>query len=117
LLRSHGVQTRVQIMTPNEFEESQERRRVMAIDEIMLDLESGRIACLVLSRGDFPGIGDKLFAVPGSALRTDPDGNGFLFDVDRKLLDNAPGLDKDNWPDMSDPSRATEVHDHFGKQA
>ena len=87
------------------------------IDEIMLDLESGRIAYAVLSYGGFPGIGDKLFAVPWSALRIDPSEHEFVFDVDRKMLENAPGFDKDNWPDMADPTFAAEIHEYYNKQA
>jgi hypothetical protein len=34
------------------------------IEEIMIDLASGRVAYAVLSFGGFLGIGDKLFAVP-----------------------------------------------------
>jgi sporulation protein YlmC with PRC-barrel domain len=87
------------------------------IDEIMLDLESGRIAYAVLSYGGFLGIGDKLFAVPWSVLRIDPGEHGFVVDVDQQLLENAPGFDKDNWPDMADPAFAAEIHDYYGKQA
>ena len=38
------------------------------IDEIMLDVPRGRIAYAVMSRGGFLGVGDRLFAVPWSAL-------------------------------------------------
>ena len=41
------------------------------IKEIMLDTQSGRVAYAVLSYGGFLGMGEKLFAVPWSALRLD----------------------------------------------
>jgi sporulation protein YlmC with PRC-barrel domain len=44
---------------------------VGSIQEIMIDVETGRIAYAVLSFRGFLGIGDKLFAVPWSALRID----------------------------------------------
>ena len=37
------------------------------IDELMIDIPSGRVAYAVLSFGGFLGLGDKLFAVPWSA--------------------------------------------------
>src|SRR5438094_9170843 len=41
------------------------------VDELAVDLESGRIALAVLSVGAFLGIGDTLVAVPPSALHYD----------------------------------------------
>ena len=41
------------------------------IEEIMLDVPTGRIAYAVISFGGFLGIGDKLFAVPWKALQID----------------------------------------------
>src|SRR5664279_2474815 len=41
------------------------------IEGIMLDIQSGRIAYAVLSFGGFLGIGDKLFAIPWTALTLD----------------------------------------------
>lgn len=85
------------------------------IEEIMLDLEQGRIAYAVLSFGGFLGIGDKLFAVPWTALQTDRTEHEFVLDVDRETLEKAPGFDKDDWPDMADPAFGAEIHGHYGK--
>src|SRR5690348_29699 len=38
------------------------------VEEIMIDVASGRVAYVVVSFGGFLGIGDKLFAVPWRAL-------------------------------------------------
>src|SRR4051812_41628357 len=38
------------------------------VEEIMIDVPSGRVAYAVVSFGGFLGIGDKLFAVPWRAL-------------------------------------------------
>src|SRR2546426_6110910 len=43
------------------------------IDEIMIDIPSGRVAYAVLSFGGFLGMGDKLFAIPWDALKVDED--------------------------------------------
>jgi sporulation protein YlmC with PRC-barrel domain len=86
-----------------------------SINEIMLDVASGRVAYAVLSFGGFLGIGDKLFAVPWQALRIDEGEHEFVLDVSRETLENAPGFDKDNWPDMADADFGTEIHQHYGK--
>ena len=74
------------------------------IEEIMIDLPTGRVAYAVLSFGGFIGIGDKLFAVPWSALQVDEGKQELVLDIDRKVLESAPGFDKNDWPDMADPS-------------
>ena len=86
-----------------------------SIEEIMLDPESGRIAYAVLSFGGFLGIGEKLFAVPWSALTIDRDEHAYILDMDPKVLENAPGFAADNWPDRADPLFGTEVH-RFGTE-
>lgn len=85
------------------------------VEEIMIDLASGRVAYVVVSFGGFLGIGDKLFAVPWRALRVDEGEHQFILDVDRKTLENAPGFNKDNWPDMADPSFGAAIHEHYGR--
>ena len=85
------------------------------IEEIMIDVNAGRIAYAVLSFGGFLGIGDKLFAVPWESLALDPTGKEFILDVDKSVLENAPGFDKDNWPDMADTTWGSEIHGHYGK--
>ena len=84
------------------------------IEEIMLDVPSGRIAYAVLSFGGFLGIGDKLFAVPWQALQLNEDDKCFILNVSKDRLEDAPGFDKNNWPDMSDPEFGGRVYDYYG---
>jgi sporulation protein YlmC with PRC-barrel domain len=83
------------------------------IEEIMLDVPQGRIAYAVLSFGGFLGIGNRLFAIPWQALKLDPVNHRFILDVPRERLDNAPGFDKDRWPDWADMSWAASIHDYY----
>jgi len=84
------------------------------VDEIMVDIPSGRIAYVVLSFGGVLGMGDKLFAVPWTALRVDEDEKCFILDVSKSTLESAPGFDKNNWPDMANTSWGTEIYQHYG---
>ncbi|BBJ22443.1 PRC-barrel domain-containing protein [Candidatus Nitrotoga sp. AM1P] len=79
------------------------------IKEIMLDMESGKIVYAVLSYGGILGIGEKLFAVPWGALTLDTTNKRFILNVEKDQLENAPGFDKDNWPDVADPAWKNEV--------
>lgn len=80
------------------------------IEEIMIDMKSGRVNYAVLSFGGFMGIGDKLFAIPFHLLQLDPENKRFVLDVDKERLRNAPGFDKNDWPRMSDRSWGEEIH-------
>jgi len=84
------------------------------IEHLMIDLEKGRVAYAVLSFGGFLGMGDKLFAIPWSALAVDTDARQLILDVDRKVLERAPGFDKDHWPNMADRGWGTEVSSYYG---
>jgi sporulation protein YlmC with PRC-barrel domain len=86
------------------------------IQDIMLDVPSGRIAYAVLSFGGVLGIGDKLFAIPWSALILDADCGCFVLDIDKDELRNAPGFDKDHWPAMADPGWGNEVHSYYHRR-
>jgi sporulation protein YlmC with PRC-barrel domain len=83
------------------------------IDEIMIDIPTGRVAYAVLSFGGFLGMGNKLFAVPWSALKVDEDNQCFILNVDKATITAAPGFDKDNWPDMSDSAWGTQISGYY----
>jgi sporulation protein YlmC with PRC-barrel domain len=84
------------------------------VDEIMIDIPSGRVAYAVLSFGGVLGMGNKLFAVPWEALKVDEDEKCFILDVNKGTLEAAPGFDKDNWPDMADPTWSAGVFKYYG---
>ena len=87
-----------------------------SIKDIMLDVPAGRVAYAVLSFGGFLGVGSKLFAIPWEMLTVDEDRQCLVLDTDKKTLENAPGFDKDHWPDMSDPKWGNEVYSYYGRK-
>lgn len=84
------------------------------IEDLMIDLDTGRITYAVLSFGGVLGMGSKLFAIPWQAMTLDTENKVFLLDVNKETLQQAPGFDKDNWPDMSDPRWSSGIHSHYG---
>ena len=85
------------------------------IEDFMLDMESGRIRYAVLSFGGLLGVGNKLFAVPADALEVDRNRKCTILDVDQQTLENAPGFDKDSWPDFADSEFGRTVYAHYGR--
>lgn len=84
------------------------------IETFMIEPEEGRVAYAVLSFGGFLGMGNKLFAVPMQALMLVPDQGKFLLNESKERLENAPGFDKDHWPDMDDPVWGSSIYDYYG---
>ena len=84
------------------------------IEDLMIDLDSGRIAYAVLSFGGFLKMGNKLFAVPWQALTVDTVQKVLVLNVDKTVLERAPGFDKENWPDMADPTFGRSIYKHYG---
>ena len=84
------------------------------IEELMVDVTTGRVAYAVLSFGGFMGIGNKLFALPWSALTVDETKKRFVVNVTRESLAQMPGFDKDHWPDLNDLEYAQGVYRQWG---
>jgi sporulation protein YlmC with PRC-barrel domain len=84
------------------------------IEDLVLDPNSGKIQYTVLTSGGFIGMGTKYFAVPWNVLQlvllskdtTTRFGtvkeDHFVLDISKEALRTAPGIDKDNWPEVAD---------------
>ena len=83
------------------------------VTEIMLDMRSGEVAYAVMSFGGFLGMGEKLFAVPWSALVLDTKNKRFVLDVDKERFENAPGFDPNDWPDMANQEWEKSLRDYY----
>ena len=84
------------------------------IKEIMLDMQTGQVAYVVLAFGGFLGMHEKLFAVPWQALHLDTVNHRFVLNVEKERLKAAPGFNKDAWPDMADVNWASQIHSFYG---
>ncbi|WP_207764817.1 PRC-barrel domain-containing protein [Hyphococcus luteus] len=84
------------------------------IEDLMIDTNDGAIQYAVLSFGGIMGLGEKLFAVPFGRLKVDTENKCMILDADKQRLKDAPGFDKDKWPDFSDASFKT-THDAYYK--
>ena len=86
------------------------------VEEIMIDINSGRVAYVVLSFGGFLGLGEKLFAIPWDAFTIDTNRKVFVLNVEKEVLQNAPGFDKDNWPLTGDTDWLTSIYSYYGSE-
>ena len=84
------------------------------IKEIMLDMRTGKVAYAVMSSGGVLSLGERLFAVPWEALKLDTVHKRFTMDVEKDRIENAPGFDTDNWPNMAEQQWANQIHSYYG---
>ena len=75
--------------------------RIGEVKDVMLDITVGKVQYVVVERGGFLGLGEKFFAIPFAALRVDTTEHAFVLDQDKEVIKNAPGFDKDHWPDTN----------------
>jgi sporulation protein YlmC with PRC-barrel domain len=87
------------------------------VHELMIDVDAGQAVYAVLTFDDFWEEEDKLIAVPWTALTWNAEDRSMILDVSRERLANAPGFDRDHWPDMGDTSWGNTIHRYHGRRA
>ena len=84
------------------------------IEGVMLDGTRDRIVYAVLSFGRSRGGDTRLFAVPWSVLRLNPDDSCVVLDVSKERLKTAPGFDRNRWPSITDRAWRKEIDAYYG---
>ena len=82
------------------------------IDNLVLDT-NGRVSFVILAHGGFLRIGEKLTAIPFSALSYGTTEKHFVLDVTRERLESAPVFSRNT---LGDLQWAEEVYRYFGQQ-
>lgn len=80
---------------------NQSDEKLGKIEDIVVDLNSGRISYAVLNAGG--PFRSKLVAVPASAFTAGADQKHLLLNADKTKLEAAKGFDKNAWPSVSNP--------------
>ena len=84
------------------------------IEEIMIDMELGRVAYAVLSFGGFLGLGDKWVPVPWDAVALQPDKKVLLLKIEKEKIQKAPNFESATLPDLADRSWGAVIHTYYG---
>lgn len=79
------------------------------IAEVVIDKQTGKVNYLVLDFGGFLGFGNKYFAVPWNLFLYDNKEDCFILNVEKQRLKDAPGFDKEHWPNFSAPEFKTSI--------
>ena len=71
------------------------------VEDLAVDVESGRVVQVILSTGGFLGVGDTLTAVPPGAFHRDVTNKVLHLDADKAKLKDAPTFEMSKWADYS----------------
>ncbi len=80
------------------------------VENLLVDLSSGRVVAIIVSSGGFLGMGDELSAVPPTALRFSAEQDTLQLDASKETLSSAPHFKANQWPDMTQPTYADSVY-------
>jgi len=90
------------------------------VNDLVID-ERGSVRYAAVQFGGFAGFNAKLFAVPWSSLTikndVDSDGRFAELNIDKKVLETAPGFPSDHWPNFADETFVKDVDAFYLKHA
>src|SRR5664279_3489259 len=72
------------------------------IEDLVVDIDTGKIVYAILDSGGFLGIGDKLFPIPWASLAALPAEGIFFLNQSKEQMEKAPAFDRNNLPNMAD---------------
>jgi sporulation protein YlmC with PRC-barrel domain len=84
------------------------------IEEIMIDMELGRVVYAVLSFGGFLGIGNKWVPVPWDALALHPDQKEIVLNIEKEKIQKAPNFEPATLPDLANRQWGAVIHTYYG---
>jgi len=99
-------------MTVNNYQ----NESIGKVNNLAVDVASGRIVVVILSSGGFFGIDRTLTAVPPCALRDDPADKVLQLDVSKGKFAAAPKFDNAKWDEGTQSNQLTQVYGYYGVQ-
>jgi sporulation protein YlmC with PRC-barrel domain len=91
--------------------------KLARVEEIAVDVESGRILQVILASGGFLGVGASETAVPPMALALDAEGRQLSLAAGKERLAGAPPFDTSKWSEAFTTVRLAAVYKHFGMES
>jgi sporulation protein YlmC with PRC-barrel domain len=85
-----------------------------SVYNVMIDKQSGQVAYAVLQFGGFLGIGSDYFPLPWKKLHYDTRMGGYVVDIDKDRLEQAPRYSAERSPDWADPAYGRSIDRHYG---
>ena len=89
------------------------------VDDLVIDVNGGKVKYAALAFGTTLGLGGKLFAVPLNEFTVKHATNDvfLVLHVNEEDLKKAPGFDKDHWPNFADSNWSAEIDRYYDRTA
>jgi hypothetical protein len=87
--------------------------RLGTVKNFMVDKRSGQVAYAVMSFGGFLGIGASCHPLPWHVLTYDTQQGGYVVDLDKERLQNAPSYAEGASPNWSDPTWSGRIDAYY----
>jgi sporulation protein YlmC with PRC-barrel domain len=84
-----------------------------SIYDVMIDKRTGQITYAVMSFGGFLGMGESYHPLPWEVLDYDERQGGYVVDLDKERLQNAPYYDVSDDPDWTS-AYVRRIDDYYG---
>lgn len=84
------------------------------IEEVMIDMEMGRVAYAVLSFGGLWGLGSKWVPVPWDAVALQPDEKVLLLKIEKEKIEKAPNFESATLPELANRQWGAVIHTYYG---
>ena len=90
-----------------------EGEKLGSIYNFMVDKESGQVEYAVLQFGGVLGLGADYYPMPWGALEYDEEQGGYVVDIDKEFLENAPRYTADQAPRFT-PAYGDTIDNAYG---
>ena len=84
------------------------------IEDFMIDMRAGSIAYVHLGTGGILGVGERLRAVPWTAMRVEPIERVLVLDIDKEKIHDAPPLKAGVWEETASRKWLAGVYTYYG---
>ena len=91
-------------------------QKLGTVEDLAVDVESGRIVQVIISSGGFLGMGSTLTAVPPGALRCDAGQKILRLDVSLEKFNGAPKFDASNWDEATQSNQVVYVYGYYDQR-
>jgi len=91
-------------------------QKLGTVQDLIVDVESGRLVQMNISSGGFFGMGRILTPVPPEALDHVAGGKVLYLDVSKQKFAAAPRFDASKWDEGTQSNRLIEIYGYYGEQ-
>jgi sporulation protein YlmC with PRC-barrel domain len=84
------------------------------IEEVVIDMEMGRVAYAVLSFGGLWGLGSKWVPVPWDAVVLRPEEKVLLLKIEKEKIEKAPNFEAATLPELANRQWGAVIHTYYG---